>query len=240
MRSRKILFILSVLLFNTSFAQVYDKKFSVSANTVYTTSSKLYLAPNSSDRFIRNTFISYDDLLSHGIDFRYRLNKELILSLNIERLSESKEGRNVTVLLLENFNTETIAVKDGFEFYPMEFTLYYIFPFSTVSFKFLMGGGIGYYFGIHLREFGDAVVKNVKRNFAYGFHVSTSFEYFLNESFSLRGEMKFRDPQFTLESSYEKGTVKYGNRDVVLLQDTFDSKINIDGVSFGLGLAFHF
>lgn len=240
MKLTKTLIIAFFLFISFANAQQTEKRFSIGVHASYLTTSKLYLAPFSSDRFIRNTFIRYDDFYSQSIDFRYRLNKELLLGISVERINVTHEGRNITVLILENLNTETININDGYEVYPVELTLHYIFPFSTESFIFFMGGGIGYYHANHLRSFGNVSVYNVKRQFAYGIHVSTSMEYFINDNFSVKGDIKFRDPQFTLETGYEKTTVKYGNRDVMLLQETFDSKINIDGVSFSIGLAFHF
>ncbi len=52
--------------------------------------------------------------------------------------------------------------------------------------------------------------------------------------------MKFRDPQFTVKSKYSKKEVNYNGNIIRIAQDTFDSKINVDGVTFILGLAFHF
>lgn len=52
--------------------------------------------------------------------------------------------------------------------------------------------------------------------------------------------MKFRDPELEVTSKYKTKRVNYNGATIVLAQDTFTSKINIDGVTFTLGMAFHF
>jgi hypothetical protein len=103
-----------------------------------------------------------------------------------------------------------------------------------------MGGGAGYYIGSHIRKFGDADVSNAERKTAYGIHVSISMDYLIKDFISVRSEMKFRDPQFTVKSKYNKKEVNYDGYVIRLAQETFDSKINLDGVTFILGLVFHF
>jgi hypothetical protein len=52
-------------------------------------------------------------------------------------------------------------------------------------------------------------------------------DYLLNNNLGLRSEMKFRDPQFVLKNRYKNpGRIP---------QNQFDSKINVDGVTFILG-----
>jgi len=133
-----------------------------------------------------------------------------------------------------------ITVEDGFKLIPVELSLYYMLPFSTELFKFLIGGGAGYYLGEQVRKFADVEVKNISRKTAYGIHVIISMDYFVFENVSLRTEMKFRDPQFIVKSEYTKNETIYNGREINLPQSSFDSKINLDGVTFILGAAFHF
>jgi hypothetical protein len=65
-------------------------------------------------------------------------------------------------------------------------------------------------------------------------------DYLVFQNFSLKTEMKFRDPQFTVKSAYTKNETVYNGREINLPQSSFDSKINLDGVTFILGAAFHF
>jgi outer membrane protein W len=226
------------LLTTFSFAQYNGKDFSIAVNGVYTTTAKIYLTPNSSDPVLRNNSFPLEDILNPSIDFRYRLTNQLLVGLNTEYMVASAMGSNLTVFT--GNNTERITIEDGFKLIPIELSLHYLIPFSTESFKFLMGAGFGYYIGEHLRKIGDAEALISSRKIAYGIHVSISLDYLLKDNISIRTEMKFRDPQFSVTSIYNKNTATYNGRTIRLAQDSFDSKINVDGVTFIIGGAFHF
>lgn len=228
----------AILLFYTSTLAQFNKNFGLSVNAVYNTSARIYLSPNSSDLILRNNSFLIENFFNPAIDFRYRLSESIILGFNTEYMTTTSLGPNLTVFL--GSSTVTINVEDGFQLIPLELSTYYLLPFSTEHFKFLMGGGIGYYFGSHIRKFGDVEVSNADRKSAYGIHVSISLDYLLRDFVSVRGEMKFRDPQFKVKSKYNKKEVNYNGNIIRLAQDSFDSKINVDGVTFILGLAFHF
>ena len=232
----KIAALVIIILSANAFPQ-FNKTFGVSINSVYNTSARIYLSPNSSDIILRNNSSLIEDIFDPSIDFRYRLSESIIIGFNTEYMTATSVGPNLTVFL--GNSTVTINVEDGFQLIPLEFSGYYILPFSTEQFKFLMGGGVGYYIGSHIRKFGDVEVSNAERKAAYGIHVSISMDYLIRDFISVRGEMKFRDPQFTVKSKYSKRDVNYNGNIIRLAQDSFDSKINVDGVSFVLGLAFH-
>ena len=227
-----------ILGFNFSSYAQFNRTYGVSVNAVYNTSASIYLSPNSSDIFLRNNSFLIQNFFNPSIDFRYRLSESIIVGFNTEYMITSSTGPNLTVFL--GNSTVTIDVEDGFRLIPLEFSAHYLLPFSTEHFKFLMGGGVGYYIGSHVRKFGDVDVSNVERKAAYGIHVSISMDYLIRDFISVRGEMKFRDPQFTVKSKYSKQEVNYNGSVIRLAQESFDSKINVDGVTFIIGLAFHF
>lgn len=234
----KILIALLLISGTYSNAQFNGKKFAVGINAVYTTTAKIYLSPNSSDQIIRNSSFPLDDIVNPSVDVKYSLSEQIILGLGTEYMKKTKSGRNLTAFA--GNQTLAIDVEDGFILIPLEFSVYYKLPFSTEKFKFLMGGGAGLYFGEHVRKFGDAEVSNKERKTAYGIHVMLTMDYLIKPFLSIRGEMKFRDPQFTVTSSYNKQNVNYNGRTITLAQDSFDSKINVDGVTFLAGVAIHF
>jgi hypothetical protein len=205
---------------------------------VYTTTAKVYLNPNSSDITLRNRYFLLEDIINPSLDIRYRLTDPLIIGLNVEYMTKTDPGSTLRVFI--NNTTSIINVEEGFKLIPIELSLYYQLPFSTESFKFLMGGGGGYYLGEHIRSFGDADVENVEREAAFGIHVSISMEYLLKENIGLKTEMKFRDPQFNLTNKYTKNTVNFNGGTIRLPQDSFNSKINVDGVTFILSAAIYF
>ena len=227
-----------ILVFSlNSFAQ-FNKTFGISINAVYNTSARIYLSPNSSDIILRNNSFIIENIFNPSVDFRYKLSETIILGFSTEYMTTTSIGPNLTVFL--GTSTATIDVEDGFQLIPLELSAYYLLPFSTDRFKFLMGGGMGYYIGSHIRKFGDVEVSNAERKAAYGIHVSISMDYLIKDFISVHGEMKFRDPQFTVKSKYSRKEVNYNGNIIRIAQDTFDSKINVDGVTFILGLAFHF
>ena len=230
--------VFSLLCSTVSYSQYNGNNFSFGVGAVYTTTAKVYLNPNSSDINLRNRYFLLEDILNPAVDIRYRLTDPLIIGLNVEYMTKTDFGSTLRVFV--NNTTATIEVEEGFKLIPLELSLYYILPFSTESFKFLMGGGGGYYFGEHVRNFGDAEVENIKRKDAFGIHVSISMEYLLRNNIGIRTEMKFRDPQFNLTNKYTKEEINYRGDIVRLPQNQFSSKINVDGVTFIVGGFFSF
>ncbi len=230
--------ILLLLLSSYAEAQFGNKHFSIGINGVYTTSARVYLNPNSSDQVLRNNAFEIADIFNPAIDFRYRITDNIIIGLGTEYMKTTTAGSNLTAF--SGNSTVTIGVSDGFLLIPLEMSGYYILPFSTEKFKFLMGGGAGYYYGEHIREFGDASVSNVSRDFAYGIQVSVSMDYMISDEITVHSEMKFRDPQFKVKSAYDKLEVNYNDQKIILAQKTFDSKIDVDGIAFILGFSFLF
>jgi hypothetical protein len=65
-------------------------------------------------------------------------------------------------------------------------------------------------------------------------------DYVINNFMAVRTEMKFRDPQFTVKNRYTKKFANYHGEVFRIPQEFFDSKINVDGVTFILGAVFLF
>lgn len=237
MKLYQIIFL--VLLINSAIdAQYNGFDFSLSAGAVYTTSAEIYLNPNAVDPIIRNRSFDIEDVLNPSLDIRYRLSEPLIIGLNAEYMKTSQTGRNLTVL--EGNNEIRLETRDGYILVPIELSLYYQMPFSTAGFKFLMGGGAGMYVGEFTRQFGDTDVSTLERSSSFGMHVSMSMEYLPLERLGLRFEMKFRDPEFKVKSRYNKEIVNYNGTEIRILRDTFDTKVNVNGVTFLLSTAFYF
>ncbi|HMU42864.1 MAG TPA: hypothetical protein PKA80_06155 [Ignavibacteriaceae bacterium] len=234
---KKNIFLLLIIFTSFLSAQYNIEKFSLGISGVYTTSAKIFLNPNSSDEVLRNNFFPLEDILNPAIDIRYRYNENILFGLSTEYLNKSAIGPNLTVF--SDGVTVNINVEDGFILIPLELSAYYYFPFSTEQFIFLMGGGIGYYYGEQIRNFGDAEISTTERSFAYGIHVALSTDYVIRDFFSVRLELKFRDPQFSVKSEYNKTEVIYDGTTLLLPQKSFESKINVDGISFLLALVFH-
>ncbi len=235
---QKLLIFFLILFTTLTCAQYNGNNFSIGVNAAYTTTAKIYLYPNSSDVVLRNTSFPLTDIFNPAIYFKYKVSDGIIIGLNTEFMTKTATGKNLTVFT--GNKTETIDVQDGFRLIPIELSIYYLLPFSMERFKFLMGGGIAYYYGQHIRNFGDAGVTSSETQIAYGVQVSVSMDYLLTDNVSVHTGMKFRDPKFTVKNIYTKKDVKYNGSTLTLAQDSFVSKINVDGVTFVVGLAYSF
>ena len=221
----------------TAFPQFNENNFGISVNLVYTTSAEIFLNPNSSDPVVRNQAYTLEDIFNPSLDVRYRLSEYFILGLNLEYINKTAEAPNLTAFI--GSQLIVLNVEDGFRVIPFELTAHYFFPFSTENFKFLMGGGIGYYRGEFIRKFSDVDLAVLQRKIALGIHVSASIDYMLINNLSFRFEMKFRDPQYEVKSEYTKSEVIYQGETITLPDDAFETKVNIDGLTFILGIVYH-
>jgi outer membrane protein W len=222
----------------TSFAQFGENKLGVGINLVYTTSAQIFLNPNASNIEIRNKSYTLEDIWNPGLDIRYRFTNEFIAGLNVEYMKKTNEAPNLTAFI--GNQVVVLDVEDGFRVIPIELTLYYFFPFSTEDFKFMMGGGLGYYYGQFVRKFNEVELEVIHRNISLGIQVSASMDYIIFKNFSARFEMKFRDPQYNVKSKYTKSEVTYQGNTIQLPEDAFETKVEIDGLTFILGLIYNF
>ena len=232
-----IVIIFFITLTNKSlFAQFGPGKLGIALNAVFTTSADIYLNPNSSDVEARNKSFLIEDIWDPAIDIRYRFTEEFILGLNVEYIKETTTQPNLTAFI--GNQVYIFEVEDGFSTIPIELTAYYYFPFSTEKFKFLMGGGLGYYYGKFIREFGDVGLEVTQQNASLGILVATSIDYMIFDFLSARFEMKFRNPQYNVTSKYTKTEVEYQGNPIQLPENPFETKVDINGLTFVMGIVY--
>lgn len=217
------------------FGQKNDFIISVFSN--YTTDAKIYLAPYASDPFIRNDAVGVGSFSNFSFLVGYYIDNDIVIALGLDYIKVLNNKGYLTVI--QNFETKSVPMKDGFQMYPLEASLIYILPFSTNHFKFSMYGGGGIYFGNHLREVGQTSVTNVGQKLNFGVHVGTDMSYYLVKNVALVGGMKFRDPQVTVKSKYNQREIIINGQQAFIAQESFDSKINIDGLTFYTGIKIH-
>jgi opacity protein-like surface antigen len=230
---KRIFYIIFLIFpFSLLLAQYNGENFSICIGYNYTTSSKIFLNPNAVDVIDQNQYITIGSFANFSLEFRYRFSQSLIFGLDIETLENDKKGRHL--------NSPRFIVDDGFKIYPVEFSVYYFLPFSTEDFKFFMGGGFGIYPGERTRSFGDINFVKVDSEIGYGIQVSTGMDYILIQNISIRGEIRFRDPDFTSTNKYTKKIVTYDGNNYSVNTNNTISRINVDGITFRIGLAFQF
>ncbi|MHC1737661.1 MAG: hypothetical protein AB9882_06590 [Ignavibacteriaceae bacterium] len=215
-----------------------DNTWSLRANYNYTTDAKIFFFPNSSDFELRNSYFPLNGITNFSLEFRYIASGIIDIALNLEYIDATKTARNLSVIY--NGFTEMINVVDGFYVFPVELTLHYKLPFSSDNLIFSFGGGVGAYYGGQIRKAGNTEVSNTGREIGFGILVGFDLDYYFRESYFLNAGMKFRDPEFRVTSKYDKREIMINGREVLIPQESFESKINIDGILFrvGLGIAF--
>ena len=227
-----IFLIFTIIVSGKLSAQNKLKDISVSLTYSYTNVAKMFLYPNATSVVLRESYVPFNDIFSYAGEIRYTVTESVILGLRVEYMKETEFGRNL--------DDPRFIVEDGFELIPLELSAYYYLPFSTDDFKFFMGGGLGVYFGKHLRKFGNATLDKVSQKFAYGIQVQVGLDYLITDFLSTRFEMRFRDPEIEVTSKYSKEIVNYNDLLLQLDATNFDTRINVNGVTFTLGLAINF
>jgi outer membrane protein W len=166
-----------------------------------------------------------------GLAFRRTISQNVELGLSFEYLSTKTTG----------FDSRSgLPTEDGYRLYPFELTGYFIIPISSQTFKIYIGGGAGMYLGDRIRKIVDVSTESVGRPASFGIHVVSGMDFFLNEEFSIRGEMKFRDPQFDTESKFSNDKIEYDGHTYTVNTQQFKSKINLDGIVFAVEMVWHF
>lgn len=221
------------------YGQYNEDDHSIAVYYNYTTTSKMFLYPDVADPVLRYTSVRLNDFYNFSMEYRYRISHSLMLSFATEILRNTKKVNYLTVSS-PSTGVTTLEMQDGYEFIPFELSLYYLIPFSTEKFKFFFGGGIAYYMGNSLRKVADVGTETINREFAYGIQTGIGVDYLLFPYLAIRGQMKFRDPEFEIESKYDKKRFKYQNTEYILSTEKFDTKVNIDGVTFMLGISYQF
>ena len=240
MRALKMFCVLAVLFVLSSDlpAAERSKKYSFVLMGTYTSSSKLFPTPDAVLESARNLSLEFDDAFGLGFEIRRQLGGENIeVGLGAEFLSTSKTG----LAAIPGGSPRTqLPVTDGFRFIPVELSGYFIIPFSSETVKFFMGGGVGFYYGDRIYHVVNRVAQTVENQVAFGIHVLTGLDYFVTRGISLRGELKFRDPQFNMTSKFTDTDVEVDGRTYRLSQQPFTSKVNLDGLVVTVGIALNF
>jgi len=208
-----------------------DKPYSLSIRGNYTTSSKLFANPDAADEVVRNSYLELDDVFGIGIALRRDISESIQIGLSLEYLATKTKGLDRRI---------RIPTEDGYRLFSIELTGYFIIPISSQTVKIYIGGGGGFYFGDRIRRVAGVSTESISRPASFGIHVISGVDVFLNETFSVRGEMKFRDPQFETESKFANDTIEYEGRTYSVSTQPFKSKMNLDGIVFAIEMVLHF
>ena len=211
-----------------------NAKYSIALKGTYTSSSKLYPSPEAAQEDLRTQNIEFNNLFGLGLEVRRQLGSESVeLGIGVEFLRASKDGLASGP---GGSPRVQLPIEDGYRFVPLELTGYFVVPFSTQKVKFFMGGGAGFYYGDRTYRVINRTAQTVESRVAFGIHVLTGVDYFIDRFLSVRGEVKFRDPQFDITSKFTDTQVQHDGRTYRLSQQPFVSRVNLDGLVLNLGI----
>ncbi|MGK9369290.1 outer membrane beta-barrel protein [Melioribacter sp. Ez-97] len=196
----------------------------------YTTSSKLFLHPESSNLDMKYVYEELNDIYSLSGEIRYYLSESIETALAFEMI------RKTIIRDDFNLNGTAISIEEGYKLYPIDLSVYYRLPFSSDKFKFFMGGGIGVYIGKMIRNVVNVSTENDRFNIDFGIQASLGIDYYINDKIALRGHIRFRDPDIKLKSRYTGAFVNYEGKSYLLYPEAYTTKVNVDGITFGIGI----
>jgi len=212
-----------------------ENRYSVSIVGSFNTSSKLFRALHDANESMRNQFLPIDNIFGGGVEIRRNFEDSRIqVGLNIEYLAKTEQLTRTTSQEIR------IPVKDGFRALLIELSAYFKIPIGLENLFFYMGGGAGLYFGDRQYEESGVKSKIVELKPAVGIQILCEAEYLLSNRISFRSELKFRDVHFESTNKFFQNTALYNNTYVRLPSEEMHSRINIEGMTLNLGMAFHF
>jgi hypothetical protein len=200
-----------------------------------TTSSQLFIHPDSPDPVMRSESVGFTGFFGTGAEVRYRLPETSVaIGVSVDYI------RAKTSTDIRAYPQTTVPVEDGYTVIPVEVTGYFIIPFSTETLGIYMGGGGGVYFGRRSYRIGTTSATLVESTPGAGIHVLGGVTYRFYDAFEAVFEMKFRDVQFNSTNVFAEPRVQYGSVIVNVDQKPFTSRTQTDGVVFQIGIGFTF
>lgn len=234
----KIFLFVMMINYSNIFAQDNSYNYSLSVSSGYITSFDLFNNPKVNDQIERNYYSTLKTLFSFSIEFRISLmENSLYLGIGTEMVKKSFDN---SLKAMVNSNPQTIQTSDTYQLIPIELTGIYVLPFSSNKFKFYFGGGVGIYLGDFISKIGDLESVILKKDYDVGIITLVGSEYFVYKNFSVRAEMKFREPDVLIESEYPKANFNLGKDRITLYEQKFDKRVNLNGLSFIIGIVFNF
>ncbi len=225
-----------VVLAGTLSAQTNEKILSVALRGTFTTSSKIFNNPDSPSSDLQGQYVALDNIYGPGVEVRINIPGQFVaLAIAAEYLSKQDE---TTQLVGYTTPPRPLTVREGFRLIPIELGVDVPIPLGSESVRLSMGGGFGAYIGTRILNVAGAEAPQQNKPVGYGIHVETNFDYQLLPRLYARAEMRFRDPEFTTESKFEEPAILSNGVLVLLPSDPFRARVNVDGLTFGLGLVF--
>ncbi len=215
-------------------AVAQEHQFSFTLRGGYTTTSKIFSNPDAPDPELRGQYTGIDNIYAPGFEIRWLIpGQPVAITLEAEYISKSQEE----IQLVGFVNPpRAVPVKEGVRLVPIELGGLILVPLGSDRVRLTMGGGLGMYIGQRSLMVAGVEATQQNKPVSYGIHVESSFDYRITPKLFARLDMRFRDPEYTTESRFQREATQYGGVLVILPHDPFRAKININGLNFGLGV----
>ncbi|MGH2567888.1 MAG: hypothetical protein ACRDGA_06075 [Bacteroidota bacterium] len=210
-----------------------EKSFSAILRGNYTTTSKVFFAPNAPSQEQRGQYFELEGITGAGAELRYHWPGEsFFLSLSVDYLVKSREQRQPVAYAPQY----RVPVVEGLRLVPVELGVHTFIPLGSETMRLSMGGGISAYYGERILRVAHVEAAMQNKPMKVGIHIASGFEYRIIPGLWLRGDMKFRDPELRTASRFTQSEVEYEGIVVPLPQNELSSRINVDGLAFSLGV----
>lgn len=201
-----------------------------------TTSSKIYPNPNSPSFDLRTVTTPYNSVLGLGGELRIqRFGTNFYFSVSAEYLSQVRSEQRLDGSINP---PRRVPVEEGYRLIPLEISGYIYVPIGSQSWKLSMGGGLGAYYTERIYRIAGVTASPVGNRFGYGIHVGINTEYSIIPRLSVLAGLKFRDPEVDVRNKFEVSSIPYGTGVIAFPQGEFPSRINVDGMTFSVGVRF--
>lgn len=207
---------------------------SVAAKGSYTTSTRFLYNVDRNDIFIDDKYFSYN--FGFGLDVRIlAYSDDILIGINFEKIRTLDQ---TVKPVYRNGEEYSIPVSEGFVVYPFELSGYFLIPFSSEDARVYLGGGVGWYYGERIYSIASAHAATLNSPSGFGIHVLTGADVRITSRIALRGELKFRDPQFDSVNRFEESSTTYNGLKILLDSSSSKTRVNLNGITYGLGLVF--
>lgn len=169
-----------------------------------------------------------------GGDIRWNMLWErFYLGVGVEKIHSSE----ISYVVYTHLQDLRVPNEEGFDMSALELSGYYIVPISSDNVRFYIGGGFGLYDGERIHSYANVQAATIRSESNIGIHVMTGIDYTINARLAVRGELKFRDPHFTITDKFDQPFAEYNGRRIPLSQRERTTQINLFGVNYMLGAA---
>ena len=225
---------LTALLFSPAEGQTNDWTFAVAVRGGITTTSRIYPNPDAPTADLRTINTPLNSVLGGGVEVRFKWSDDsYFFYLSTEYLSKTNSN-----LQLDGSVTppRRVPVEEGYRVIPVEIGSQVYVPLGVTRWKLSMGGGFGAYYSERILKVAGVSAVPVGNRFGFGIHVGIRGEFKILPQISAVGSMAFRDPEIDVQNRFESTSTNYNNSVLTFPSSTMRSRVNVDGMTFSLGI----